>query len=180
MRQEKKLREIAIIAAGQGAPQGENNYCNDGIPFIKAGNLVELLNGKKENEVQKVSESVARQHRLKLYPAGTVLFAKSGMSCMKGYVYQLKTPCYVVSHLACITATEISGEYLKFYFEFHKPNSLVKDESYPSISLSDIGEMRISYGSDREQREAVANLNKISRIIELRRLELQKIDDLVK
>lgn len=180
MKQKKKLREIAIIAAGQGAPQGENNYCEDGIPFIKAGNLIELLSGKRECEVQKVSESVAKKHRLKLYPAGTVLFAKSGMSCMKGYVYQLKTPCYVVSHLACITAMGISGEYLKFYFEFHRPNLLVKDEAYPSISLSDIGEMQISFGSDAEQQAAVANLNKISKIIELCRIELKKIDDLVK
>ena len=180
MKQKKKLREIAIIAAGQGAPQGESNYCEDGIPFIKVGNLIELLCGKQENEVQKVSESVARKHRLKLYPAGTVLFAKSGMSCRKGYVYQLKTPCYVVSHLACITATGISGEYLKFYFEFHRPNSLVKDEAYPSISLFDIGEMSISFGSDAVQQAVVTNLNKISQIIELRRIELKKLDDLVK
>ena len=180
MTQKKKLREIAIISAGQSAPQGEHNYCDDGIPFIKAGNLIDLLNGKEEDDVQKVSESTARSHRLKLYPAGTVLFAKSGMSCMKGYVYQLKSPCYVVSHLACITATHISGEYLKYYFEFNRPNSLVKDESYPSISLSDIGEMEISFGSNKEQQDIVSNLNKIANIIRLRRLELLKIDNLVK
>ena len=110
MKQVKKLRDIAIIAAGQGAPQGDDNYCDNGTPFIKAGNLVELLNGKKESEVQKVSENVAKEYKLKLYPAGTVLFAKSGMSCMKSYVYQLKMPCYVVSHLACITPTEVAGE----------------------------------------------------------------------
>ena len=180
MTQKKKLCEIAIISAGQSAPQGEHNYCDDGIPFIKAGNLIDLLNGKEEDDVQKVSESTARIHRLKLYPAGTVLFAKSGMSCMKGYVYQLKSPCYVVSHLACITATHISGEYLKYYFEFNRPNSLVKDESYPSISLSDIREMEISFGSNKEQQDIVSNLNKIANIIRLRRLELLKIDNLVK
>lgn len=180
MTQKKKLREIAIISAGQSAPQGEHNYCDNGIPFIKAGNLIDLLNGKEEVDVQKVCESTARSHRLKLYPAGTVLFAKSGMSCMKGYVYQLKSPCYVVSHLACITATHISGEYLKYYFEYNRPNLLVKDESYPSISLSDIGEMEISFGNNKEQQDIVSNLNKIANVIRLRRLELVKIDDLVK
>lgn len=180
MRQNRKLREIAIIAAGQGAPQGEDNYCVDGTPFIKAGNLIELINGKAETEVQKVNEQVARNHKLKKYPQGTVLFAKSGMSCMKGYVYQLKNPCYVVSHLACIIPKAIKGEYLKYYFEFHKPNSLVKDEAYPSISLLDIGELSISYGSEAEQEEIVRNLDKINRIINKRRLEIQKIDDLVK
>ena len=86
MSEYKKLRDIAVVSAGQGAPQGENNYTNIGIPFIKAGNLIELLSGKQERDVQKVNEEVACNHRLKLYPAGTILFAKSGMSCMKGYV----------------------------------------------------------------------------------------------
>ena len=180
MRQVKKLREIANISAGQGAPQGEDSCCDYGTPFVKAGNLIELLNGKRENEVQKVNENVAKAHKLKLYPAGTVLFAKSGMSCMKGYVYQLQSPCYVVSHLACITATDVSGEYLKYYFEFHKPNSLVKDEAYPSISLADIGDMAVSYGNFDEQREIVMTLDKVRKAIELRRMELNKIDDLVK
>lgn len=176
----RKLHSIAAIAAGQSAPQGENNYCDNGIPFIKAGNLIELLNGKKENELQKVNEIVAIKHKLKLFPAGTVLFAKSGMSCMKGYVYQLKTPCYVVSHLACVMAKEISGEYLKYYFEFNKPNLLVKDEAYPSISLADIGEMDISYGDSNEQRTIVETLNSINKIIELKHLQLEKLDLLVK
>lgn len=176
----RKLRNIATIAAGQSAPQGENNYCDNGIPFIRAGNLVELLNGKKESELQKVNEIVAKKHKLKLYPAGTVLFAKSGMSCMKGHVYQLKTPCYVVSHLACIMAKEISGEYLKYYFEFNKPNLLVKDEAYPSISLADIGEMDICYGDIGEQQKIIETLNEVSKIIELRHLQLKKLDLLVK
>ena len=176
----KKLCEIAVIAAGQGAPQGEENYGEIGTPFIKAGNLVDLINGLPENKVQKVTESVAKKHRLKLYPAGTVLFAKSGMSCMKGYVYQLKQPCYVVSHLACVTPTDISGEYLRYYFEYHKPNKLVKDESYPSISLADIGNMSITYANDEQQRYIVNILNKVCKLIEVRRKELEKLDNLVK
>ena len=35
------LKEIAEVSAGQGAPQGDSNYCEDGIPFVKAGNLLE-------------------------------------------------------------------------------------------------------------------------------------------
>ena len=180
MKQTKKLKDIAIISAGQSAPQGKNNYSSEGIPFVKAGNLVELIDGAAESSIQKVSEMVAKEHKLKLYQPGTVLFAKSGMSCMKGYVYQLKSPCYVVSHLACITVTEISGEYLKYYFEYHRPNSLVKDEAYPSISLVDIGDMEISYGNRQEQKEAVIFLNAIQKIIKQRREEIKKLDDLVK
>ena len=133
------LKDIAIIGAGQGAPQGDENYSNAGTPFVKAGNLQELLDGKDINDIQQVTDKVAKKHKLKLYPKGTILFAKSGMSCMKGYVYVLPQEAHVVSHLACITPNEDISEYLRFYFNYHKPNQLVKDAAYPSISLSDIG-----------------------------------------
>ena len=176
----RKLRDLAIVAAGQGAPQGEENYCTNGIPFIKAGNLIELLNGKKERDIQNVSEEVAKQYRLKLYPAGTVLFAKSGMSCMKGYVYVLQSDCYVVSHLACIIPIETTGAYLKYYFEYHRPNSLIKDEAYPSISLSDIGNLDIRLETPVKQAAIVNNLDRINALIKCRKAQLHKIDDLVK
>ena len=99
----KKIGEVCLVAAGQGAPQGENNYSNEGTPFVKAGNLVELLEGKSETEIQQVNETVAKKYKLKKYKSGSVLFAKSGMSCMKGYVYTLKNDSYVVSHLAVLT-----------------------------------------------------------------------------
>ena len=138
-----KLSDIATISAGQSAPQGDECYTNNGIPFVKAGNLSELIEHNDENQIQKVSEKTISDYKLKLYPKGTILFAKSGMSCMKGLVYVLKKDCYVVSHLACITPLNIESDYLKYYFEYHKPNTLIKDESYPSISLKDIGDMTI-------------------------------------
>lgn len=62
---------------------------------------------------------------------------------MKGHVYVLPQDAYVVSHLACITPNDDDSSYLKYYFKFHKPNKLVKDAAYPSISLSDIDSLEI-------------------------------------
>lgn len=175
-----KLREIAIISAGQSAPQGNHNYSTEGIPFIKAGDLVHLLNGKKETELRRVTDEVAASHKLKLFPKGSILFAKSGMSCNKGYIHVLRSDCYVVSHLACITPTSVSSQYLKYYFEFHKPNRLIKDEAYPSISLSDISNIELLLPSDKDQCHIAAVLDKISSIIAMRTRQLEKFDELVK
>ena len=142
------LKDIAIISAGQGAPQGDANYCENGTPFVKAGNLSELSDGKSIYDIQKVSEAVARKHKLKLYPEGTILFAKSGMSCLKGYVYVLPCDAYVVNHLACIIPTENVAEYLKYYFNYYKPNKLVKDAAYPGLPAR-----MLWHGSSREQRK---------------------------
>lgn len=174
------LKDIAEIGAGQGAPQGDDNYCDYGIPFVKAGNLQELLEGRDIAEIQKVSDEVAKQHKLKLYPKGTILFAKSGMSCMKGYVYILPREAYVVSHLACVMPNDDISDYLKYYFKYHKPNRLVKDVAYPSISLVDIGNLEIDLKTFSEREEIVNQLKHTQDIISLRQQELQKLDELIK
>lgn len=174
----KKLGEVADVAAGQGAPQGEANYCSDGIPFVKAGNLEALISGLPEQKIQKVSAEVAKSHRLKLYKAGSVLFAKSGMSCMKGWVYTLKNDCYVVSHLAIITPQNIKHGFLNYYFQFNKPNTLIKDAAYPSISLKDISNMPIPCPPLSEQQQIVEELDLLSSIIEKKKAQLNELDNL--
>ena len=174
------LKDLAVICAGQGAPQGDNNYCENGTPFVKAGNLQELLEGKAITSIQKVSDEVAKKHKLRLYPKGTILFAKSGMSCMKGYVYVLPQSAYVVSHLACVTPNEDASEYLRYFFNYHKPNQLVKDAAYPSISLSDIGNLVVDMKSESERNAIVSVLQHAESVITLRQKELQKLDELVK
>lgn len=174
------LKDLAAICAGQGAPQGDHNYCENGTPFVKAGNLQELLEGKAITSIQKVSDEVAKKHKLRLYPKGTILFAKSGMSCMKGYIYVLPQSAYVVSHLACITPNEDISEYLRYYFNYHKPNQLVKDAAYPSISLSDVGNLVVDMKPESERNEIVSVLQHTESIITLRQQQLQKLNELVK
>ena len=174
------MKDLAAICAGQGAPQGDHNYCENGTPFVKAGNLQELLEGKAITSIQKVSDEVAKKHKLRLYPKGTILFAKSGMSCMKGYIYVLPQSAYVVSHLACITPNEDISEYLRYYFNYYKPNQLVKDAAYPSISLSDVGNLVVDMKPESERNEIVSVLQHTESIITLRQQQLQKLNELVK
>ena len=177
-----KLGDICEIAAGQGAPQGSENYCSypEGIPFIKAGDLGDLLDGKSELEIQCVSPIIAKEYKLKLYPAGSILFAKSGMSCMKGYVYRIQNSCYIVSHLAIVMPYKVDGNYLKYYFQYNKPNLLIKDSAYPSISLQDISNMELKLPSFEEQKAIAGKLDKVSGLIEKRKTQLEKLDLLIK
>lgn len=174
------LSDIADVTAGQSAPQGDSNYCDNGIPFIKAGNLLELLSGTSEQSIQQVNGEVAKKYKLKLYPEGAILFAKSGMSCMKGYVYKTQQECYVVNHLAVVIPKWCEGDYLKYYFQYHKPNSLIKDEAYPSISLQDIGNVELIIPSQDEQKKIASILNKVYNLVTLRKEQLTKLDELVK
>ena len=173
----KKIGDVCNVFAGQGAPQGESNYSNIGTPFIKAGNLSELITGTLESEIQKVSSKVASAHGLKLYKKGSVLFAKSGMSCMKSYIYTLKSDCYVVSHLAILEPYNIGSKYLQYYLEYKKPNSLVKDEAYPSISLKDIENMPIVFPKNKNQEQSIVyELDKINELISIKKSQLENYD----
>lgn len=174
----KKLGEVCQVSAGQSAPQGEDKYGSVGKPFIKAGNLEGLLSGVRESEIQHVNDVVAKQHRLKLHPSGSVLFAKSGMSCMKGYVYALKTDCYVVSHLAILTPISITTHFLTYLLNYYRPNTLVKDSAYPSISLEDIKAFTVPVPPIAEQEKIVAELDCLSGIIEKKKQQLKELDNL--
>lgn len=99
---------------------------------------------------------------------------------MKGYIYVLPQSAYVVSHLACITPNEDISEYLRYYFNYHKPNQLVKDAAYPSISLSDVGNLVVDMKSESERNEIVSVLQHTESIITLRQQQLQKLNELVK
>ena len=174
----KKLGEICEISAGQGAPQGEDKYCDDGIPFVKAGNIEDLLNGLDEYKIQKVNDSVAKSHKLKLYKAGSVVFAKSGMSCMKGLVYTLKNDCFVVSHLAILTPKDVMSSFLNYTLNFYNPNTLVKDEAYPSISLADISNHSIPVPPLSTQSRIVSELDLLQSLIDKQKAQLKEYDTL--
>lgn len=176
----KKLGDVANVAAGQGAPQGDANYSEIGIPFVKAGNLEELVKGKSITSIQKVTEEVASSHRLKRYEAGSVLFAKSGMSCMKGWVYTLPMDCYVVSHLAIVTAKNVNPHFLNYYLRVNKPNTLVKDSAYPSISLKDIENMHIPVPPKAEQESIVAELDEVNEAITALLHQVSDLDTLAR
>jgi type I restriction enzyme S subunit len=155
----KKLSEICEIYAGQGAPQGDENYCTQGTPFIKAGNLEALTSGESESNIQQVSEDVAKSHKLVKYKKGSVVFAKSGMSCMKGYIYTLQGDCYVVSHLAILTPKQIESSFLNYCLQVYKPCSLAKEAAFPSITLKELSLFEIPVPSFSEQQRIVALLD---------------------
>ena len=177
-----RLGDVAVVSAGQGAPQGDSAFIpSGGIPFVRAGHLVDLVSGLSESQLPGTSEDVAKKYRLKLQRRGTVLFAKSGMSCMKGLVYRLKTDCYVVSHLATVkTDNDITDHYLEFYFQKHKPNLLIKDPAYPSLSLSDISQIRLALPSLPEQKRIAEELDQICELKKNAEERLALMDQLVK
>lgn len=175
---ETKLGDIAEVAAGQGAPQGASNFGSVGHPFVRAGSLDVLNGGASEGKLERIANHIASDHGLRLFPAGTVIFAKSGMSAVKGLVYQLRQSCYVVSHLAAVVPKAVlDSSYIRHWFLAHPPSRLINDSAYPSIRLPDIAALSIPLPSLAEQQRIAAVLDKADGIRRKRRESLRLLDE---
>ena len=175
-----RLGDIASVKAGNVAPK-KGLFSERGIPFVRAGSLSRLLDGESPRSLERIDKMTADKLGMHLFPEGTILFAKSGMSCMTGNVYVLKEPCYVVSHLACVAIdnTELTL-YLKHYFRWNKPNALVENPSFPSIRLGKIKDMEIRLPDARQIARWVSTLERIEGLMETHEHQLSLLDDLVK
>ena len=59
-----RILDIAVVGAGQGAPQKKSDFTLEGIPFIRAGSLERLLEGSCEDSLEKIKEEVAKNINL--------------------------------------------------------------------------------------------------------------------
>lgn len=175
-----QLSQLATVSAGQGAPKN-NEFSESGVPFVRAGSLEALLSGKSEFELELVSPETAKMRKLKIYPKGTILFAKSGMSATKDRVYALQNPAHVVSHLATLIPKDgVDIDYLRLALKHFPPSSLIKDMAYPAISLGDIENFEIPVPEETDNQIRISHLlGKVEKLIAKRKQGLQQLDELI-
>nr|WP_272212340.1 restriction endonuclease subunit S [Marinicella sp. W31]MDC2878256.1 restriction endonuclease subunit S [Marinicella sp. W31] len=173
------LGSVVDVSAGQPAPKS-NEFAEDGLPFIRAGSLENLLNGGTLADCEKLPQSTAARKRFRIYPKDTIVFAKSGMSAMLGRVYRLPEPAHVVSHLAALVPTgKYDPGFLTHWLRKHPPSRLIKDPAYPSIRVSDIAEVGVPAVPLEEQRRIAETLDKADAIRRKRQSALDHIDLLI-
>ena len=159
----KTIGDLCQVFAGSSAPQDKTVFISEGIPFIRAGSLEHLCSGGSLADCEQINIEIGTKLKLRLAPAGTILFAKSGMSAMKNRVYCLPREAYVVSHLAGLIPNEsVDSRYLAYWFHVNPPSRLINDPGYPSIRLSDISKMKFNPPSLNEQKIIATILDKAS------------------
>ncbi len=180
----KPLSFYADVDSGQGAPQSKDTFVEpgNGIPFIRAGSLEFLVRGEEISKCEHITEEVAAKYRLKKYPKGSIVFAKSGMSSKIGRVYQLDKDAFIVNHLAVVIPKIIvDTKCLKYWLEANSPSKLIVDEAYPSIRISDIRNYQISIPeSIKEQKHIATILDKADAIRKKRQKAITELDNLLK
>jgi type I restriction enzyme S subunit len=155
----KTLGEIAIIGAGNSAPQNKNLFENGSYPFIRTSDVGKIRIGSISSSSDLLnSQGIVK---LKEYSKGTILFPKSGASTFLNHRVIMDVDGYVSSHLATIKGDSKMAldRFLLFFLITIKAQDLIQDHKYPSLKLSDIKQITIPVPPLAEQERIVGILD---------------------
>ncbi len=154
-----KLGDIALVGAGNSAPQDDADFSTDGPYFVRTSDVGEVKFGTVNSSNDRLSSKGASGMRL--WKAGTILIPKSGASTFVNHRVILGVDAHVSSHLATIHAepTRCDARYLLYYLSTVKAQDLIQDQSYPSLKLPEVAGIEIPLPPLAEQKRIVALLD---------------------
>ena len=155
----RTLEELAIVGAGNSAPQDEALFANGTIPFFRTSDVGRIRFGDIESSADWLNAQGARG--LRRFPKGTILFPKSGASTFLNHRVMTQADGCVSSHLATITAKPeyADARFLLYFLSTIHAQDLVQDHAYPSLNLPLITSIRVPTPELAEQRRIVAILD---------------------
>jgi type I restriction enzyme S subunit len=141
----KRLGEVIKIESGGSAPQKEEYFIGGKNPFVR---VKHLTNYPCVEEADFITDEAVKQHNLKLYNEGSIIFQRSGESIAFGRVNILPFDAYIVNHLAAIPNLPSNKLLMEFLF-FTLKNILIEaieersGTALPYIRVSDIENKKI-------------------------------------
>lgn len=149
------LEDVATVVAGNPAPQGSENFDEEGVPFVRVQDMGRLgARSRIFDARDRLTETAAR--KLRLFPAGTVLFTKSGASTLLNQRAILGRPMHVVSHVAAaIPEDGVLSEWLYFCLSCVDFARYAHATTLPSLPLSRVRKIVIPLPPSAEQKAIV-------------------------
>jgi type I restriction enzyme M protein len=164
-----RLGDVAEVAAGNPAPQGDHYFADGTHPFFRTvdvGRVKVSINLAEPGD--RMNDVCLKEHRLRLFPKGTILFPKSGASTFLNHRAMLGVAGYVSSHLACIVADETKAlpAYLFWLLTTVDARTLSDNDGYPSLRLEQIADVEIPLPPLEEQRRIVAEIEGYQKVLD--------------
>lgn len=129
------LGSVAQVGAGNSAPQGDSFFANGRYPFFRTSDAGRVRFGEIAESNDYLNEEGIKG--LRHFPAGTILFPKSGASTFLNHRVMMAVDGYVSSHLATIVGDEskVDRRFLLYFLSTVSAQELVQDHAYPSLNL---------------------------------------------
>jgi len=175
-----KLGDVCNIVSG-GTPSRSNSlYWNGGtIPWIKIGNI-------SKKYVDSADEFITQEgldgSSAKMLPAGTILYT---IFATLGEVGILKIDACTNQAIAGLTIKnpeQVRTDYIYYYLKSKKSyvSNIGRGVAQNNINMSMLRDFDIPLPTIEEQDEIVSVLERTASVIEARKTELDKLDELVK
>lgn len=177
-----KLGELAAISAGGPAPQGRDYFEDGKHLFVRVQDLGRLAGRALVDETHDlINDKAVQEWRLRLFPQGTVLFTKSGMSTLLNQRGILGRPAYVVSHIGCaLPSVAVTSEWLYYTLRQVDLGALTQATTLPSLKLSRVAQVEVPLAPLPEQRRVVAKIGALFEQSRTARGALDRIPVLLK
>ena len=174
-----KLGDICEIVSGSTPKTGIDEYWDGDVKWITPAELNDdtyIIN----DSVRKITELAVKKTGLSPFPEGTVILSSRApigkvaiagceMYCNQGF-----------KNLIC--SEKINNKYLYWLLKSNTDylKSLGRGATFKEISKGIVSEIEINVPDIRKQVDIVAILEKVSKVITLRKQELSALDDLIK
>ena len=173
-----KLGEIFEVGSGGTPLKNHPEYYGGDIPWIKTGDLKCKYLYASEDYITKdgLNNSSA-----KMYPPDTVLIAMYGATIGATSILKISA-CTNQACAAFKKSEKVLPEYLYYFFKSQKER-FVKDGvggAQPNISAGYLKNVEMEVPILEKQTEIVSILDKVNKVLEQRRMELQELDNLIK
>lgn len=175
------LSSVVKINSGIALPKLFKNGFSDGdIPFFK----VAQMNNHHETMVAPeitFNETVATEHKIKLFPKGSTLIPKRGGAILTNKKRMLLEDASYDSNIMGLKADEskISDEYLFAFMRTIDLANFVDASTIPQVNNKHIDQMQIPLASIEEQPDVVSRVNLLVKKVETMNSEIQRqLDDL--
>lgn len=174
-----KLGEICEIVSGSTPKTSIEEYWDGDLKWITPAELNDdtyIIN----DSVRKITELAVQKTGLTSFPEGTVILSSRApigkvaiagceMYCNQGF-----------KNLIC--SDKINNKYLYWFLKGNTSflNSLGRGATFKEISKKIVADIEINVPDWGQQESVVENLERISSVIQMRKQELQKLDELMR
>ena len=167
----KMLGELCDVEGGNAAPQGDENFKNGTLPFVRMKDLgrYHLTSNLTQTDDRLTDESAAI-NRMKIFEPGCILFPRSGSVALNHRAI-LGVRASIVSHIGVLRnfRPEIRSNFLYAYLTTFDMTTLSKKTTgVDSIAFSDVKRIRIPVPPLAEQDRIVRLLSEADQLRKLR------------
>ena len=172
------LGGIFEISSGGTPSKTHAEYYDGNIPWVKTGDLKsEYLNSVDEY----ITDEGLKNSSAKMYEPGTVLLAMYGATIGAASILTFNA-CTNQACAAFKPCKDVIPEYL-YYFLLSRREKFIHDGvggAQPNISGRYLKQVEFELYPINEQRFVISVLDRVNRIISLKKEEIKKLDELIK